>query len=196
VVRLSQTFTDVNMMQATAAGCKPLFGDQPTVGTFDQLPDRRAKCYSLMSFVFNTYLPAHRPDALLISARWMEEDLPGLRRTIDWAKGLGIGVVLFGPMVEYDSPLPRLLAVSIQSTDLSLAGRHMLMGQWSVESKMAQLAASENGVKYISLIAPICLGYTCASYTPEGVPLEFDSNHFTRAGSLLIARRIEESAGL
>lgn len=193
---LSETFRELNIMQATAAGCKPLLEARTAPNGFDRVSERRSTCLNLMSFVYNDYLPAHRIGTVLIAARWGAEDLAALHRTIQWAARLGVKVVLFGPMVEYDTPLPRLLAVSIQSNDLLVPHRHLLIGNWPLDAQMAQFAVGEAGVKYISLIAPICEGNNCASYAGDGVPLEFDSNHFTKQGSLLVAQRIKAAGGL
>jgi peptidoglycan/LPS O-acetylase OafA/YrhL len=193
---LSKTFPEVNVMQATAAGCKPVVEDRVAPGNFDRVSERLAQCQNLMSFVYNDYLPSHHPDSMLIAARWAEGDLAGLRRTLQWATRLGVKVVLFGPMVEYDSPLPRLLAISIQTRDASIPRRHMLMGNWSLDAQIAQLAAEEPGVKYVSLISPVCERYVCASYASQGVPIEFDSNHYTKQGSLIIAQRLKAAGNL
>jgi peptidoglycan/LPS O-acetylase OafA/YrhL len=193
---LSKTFTDVNINQATATGCKPVLEDRTVSKGFDQVSERRSICQDLMSFVYKDYLPAHPPDTLLIAARWGAEDLAPLHRTLQLTARLGVKVVLFGPMVEYDSPLPRLLAISIQNKDSSIPHRHLLMENWALDAQMARFAGNETGVKYVSLITPVCERYECASFTSEGVPLEFDSNHFTRQGSLVIAQRIKESGGI
>jgi len=193
---LSKTLADRNLMQATAAGCKPLVEDGTVPRIFDRISQRQSQCQHLMAYIFKDYLPSHPPDTLLISARWVPEDLTGLRRTIKWAARFGIKVVVFGPMVEYDTPLPRLLAVSLQRNDMSIPHRHMLLANWLLDAQMARLADSETGAKYISLIAPVCERYNCASYAGEGVPLEFDSNHFTKQGSLLIAQRVVAAGGL
>jgi hypothetical protein len=132
----------------------------------------------------------------MISARWTPEDLDGLRRTVRWANQLGVRVVLFGPMVEYDAPLPRLLAISIQRKDGAIPHRHLMLANWPLDEQMAHLAETERGVKYISLIAPLCKQQTCASYASEGIPLEFDSNHLTREGSLVVAQRLKAAGGL
>ena len=149
-----------------------------------------------MSFLYTDYLISHPPDTLAISAKWGFEDLELLHRTLQWATSQGIRVVLFGPMVEYDTPLPRLLAVSIQRHDSSVPSRHMLMSNWLLDREMAKLAKSEANVRYISLITPVCAGRTCASYADPGVPLEFDSNHFTSGGSLFVAQWIRAEGGL
>jgi peptidoglycan/LPS O-acetylase OafA/YrhL len=187
---LSKTFADLNMMQATATGCKPLLEDRAIPSGFHRVSDRLAACQSLMSFVYRDYLPSHRSNTLLISARWTPEDLAGLRRTVQWATRLGVKVALFGPMVEYDTALPRLLAISIQRKDPSIPDHHLLIANWPLDLQMARFA-KENGLKYISLIAPLCEQHTCASFASKGVPLEFDSNHFTSQGSLVIAQRIK-----
>jgi peptidoglycan/LPS O-acetylase OafA/YrhL len=192
---LSHTFTDVNFMQATATGCKPLPAGT-MAGTFNSLRERFNRCEDLMSYVYRSYLPSQRPDALLIAARWAPDDLDGLRQAFEAAAKLGIPVVLFGPMVEYDAPLPRLLAQSIRLGDRSLPDRHLLVGNWALESQMSALAAHRPNVRYVSLLAPLCRGRNCACYSDDGAPLEFDTNHYTMEGSLLVAQRIKTSGGL
>ncbi len=183
-------------MQATATGCKPLLEDQAVSSAFHRVSERQSTCQSLMSHVYKDYLPAHRVDSLLIAARWTPQDLDALRGTLKLTARLGLKVILFGPMVEYDVALPRLLAISIQKNDLSIPPRHLLSENWILDTQMARLARSEQRVKYVSLIMPICEQHECALYAGDGVPLEFDSNHLTREGSLVVAQRIKVAGSL
>jgi peptidoglycan/LPS O-acetylase OafA/YrhL len=193
---LSETFSDVNFMQATATGCKPLLEDQAVSSALHRVSKRQSTCQSLMSHLYKDYLPTHRIDSLLIAARWDPQDLDTLRGTLQLTAQLGLKVVLFGPIVEYDVALPRLLAISIQKNDLSIPPRHQLSENWILDAQMARLAHSERDVKYISLIKPICEQHACALYAGDGVPLEFDSNHLTREGSLAVAQRIKMAGSL
>ena len=135
---LASAFDGANIMQATAAGCKP---------TLEQVREARVECTHLMNNIFSAYLPGHHVDALLIAARWEEADLPRLSRTINWAKERGIKIVLFGPMVQYDSSLPRLLAASIRENDPAIPYNHRVAECARLDRKMSELATNEWSVR-------------------------------------------------
>jgi len=99
---LSSVFSEANIMQATASGCKP---------TPEQNIGADEKCVELMHYIFSDYLPAHPVDTLLIAARWDHGDLARLPDVIEAVERQGSEVVLFGPIIQYDSALPRLLAL-------------------------------------------------------------------------------------
>jgi len=175
---LSQVFGEVNFLQDTAAGCKPTLADTRGFGA----------CHAAMDDVFNAYLADHPIDRLLLAARWKQADLPALAATLDWAKARHIPVVVFGPMVEYDSALPRLLALSLRRHDPGLPARHRL-DDGGLDRRMAALAAAKSAA-YISLEDVLCPGGACVVMAAAGVPLQFDYSHLTREGSLLLARRL------
>ena len=66
-------------------------------------------CRDLMELAFNDFLVNNHVDKVLLSASWKDEDLPNLSATLDILKSRGIDVIVLGPIVEYDAPLPRLL---------------------------------------------------------------------------------------
>jgi SGNH domain (fused to AT3 domains) len=74
---LSTTLSDVNVMQATASGCRP---------TIEQSFFSEDRCLQLMNYVFSDFLPTHHVDALLIAGRWTPEDIPRLSHTIAWLR--------------------------------------------------------------------------------------------------------------
>jgi peptidoglycan/LPS O-acetylase OafA/YrhL len=179
---LSNQGTDVNIMQATSAGCKPNI-DSP----------RGRDCARMIDFIFGSYLPAHRVGALLLSARWYREsDFDHLRSTIDWCKQRGVPVVIFGPVMEYDAPLPKLLAYSIASLDPSLAQRHIRAEMFNWDRTMQRVAEDEWHVRYVSLMSLQCPGGVCIDYADPAQQLSLmkDDNHFSNAGSMLMAKKI------
>jgi peptidoglycan/LPS O-acetylase OafA/YrhL len=180
---LSNTFEGVNVMQATAAGCKP---------TLAQVPEARVDCVRLMNGIFTGYLPSHHVDLLLIAARWEQGDLPRLARTVAWAKSRGLDIVLFGPMLQYDSSLPRLLASSIKNNDPAIPYNHRVSECARLDAEMAALAQNEWGVRYVSLFKNLCSHETCVEYAGGGVPLQFDYGHLTKDGSVLLARLLRQ----
>ncbi len=91
---------EVNLMQATASACRPAVERV-------SLLDSRA-CPKLMRFVFDDFLVNNKVDKVLLAASWKDEDIPALADTLETLMSRGLDVVVLGPIVEYDSALPRL----------------------------------------------------------------------------------------
>jgi peptidoglycan/LPS O-acetylase OafA/YrhL len=176
---LSTRLENVNVLQATASGCKPTL-DQPMLAA--------ATCKRLMNYVYTDFLPNHHVDRLLIGARWQDQDLAPLSRALDWTKARGISVVVFGPMVQYDMALPRLLAFSIRESDLAIPDEHRV-DQRALDEAMAALA-QRKGVEYVSFYRSLCGPRTCQEFAVNGVPLQFDYGHLTKEGSVLVAQKV------
>jgi peptidoglycan/LPS O-acetylase OafA/YrhL len=182
---LSTTFQDVNLLQATASGCKP---------TLDQSRSVESKCRRLMEYIFTDYLPRHNVDALIIAARWDGGDLGPLQETLAWSHQRGIKVVLFGPIVQYDSALPRLLALSIKSNDPLIPSQHRVAYYERLDGDMARLADTATSVRYVSYFKLLCPQQnSCLEYADTGVPLQSDYGHLTARGSLLVATKLRDA---
>ncbi len=189
-------FPEVNFSQATIAGCLPLL-TQPL--------DRQSECDGKMwNYIYGDYIPHHRIDAVLMAGRWDDADIPELGRTILWLKQRGIKVILFSPTPGFDVPLPRLLTFSLRHRDLSLIDRHRKLESVETDIKLSVLAREKWDVSYISfyedvcatnlnteISAPLQAASGCPVYAEPGVPLLFDSNHFTVEGSVLYAKTIK-----
>jgi peptidoglycan/LPS O-acetylase OafA/YrhL len=184
---LSATFKDINLMQATASGCKP---------TLDQSHSVEEKCSRLMEYIFTDFLPHHPVDSLIIAARWDADDLQALQETLAWAHQRRMEVVLLGPIVQYDSALPRLLALSIKSNDPAIPSMHRVAYYEHLDAEMARLAVTIPGVRYVSYFKMLCLQSSCLEYAAAGVPLQSDYGHLTGSGSLLVAAKLRDTGAL
>ena len=184
---LTSVFPDANVMQATASGCKP---------TLEQSVGADEKCIQLMHFIFSEYLPTHPVDTLLIAARWDHGDLARLPRTVATVKPDANEIVLFGPIVQYDSALPRLLALSIKQNKPQIPADHRIAYYQSLDSEMAALATAQLGVHYISYYKLLCQQLACLEYAAPGIPLQSDYGHLTGDGSMLMATRIRATGAL
>lgn len=182
---LSSVFQDINFMEATSSGCKP---------TLEQPLGADERCSQIMRYVLEDYLKKNSVDSVLMAARWDSADLPRLQQTVTFLTQQGIKVVLFGPVVQYDSALPRLLAISIQKNDPSLPADHRVAYYEKLDQQMAQIAR-QLGVRYISYFNLICHQDVCLEYAAQDIPLQSDYGHLTGDGSVLIAAKIRE-AGL
>jgi peptidoglycan/LPS O-acetylase OafA/YrhL len=175
---LSAAPNDVNVMQATASGCKPIDG---THG------DRW--CTDLINFMFNDFLPKHHVDAVILSAAWEDADLPGLLRAIGKLKPYAGRVLVFGPTVEYDFALPRILARAVASGDESgVAGRRV--GNQRRTDRLFSAALAGSAAQYLDVYDVICPADKCMLFTNDGNPIMFDNQHFAVAGSLLVVTKL------
>ena len=178
---LSSTFTDVNVLQATASGCKPL-----VIGGLMESPE----CRALMTYVFGDFLKGHKVDEVLLSAQWREADVPKIAATLAALRQAGVTPVLVGPIPQYDYALPRLLADAIRYDAPGLPDTHRAAGIRVLDGTLRDLAA-KTGTRYISLVDTLCQDGRCAEYAARGVPVQFDYGHLTAEGSTLVAQRLD-----
>ena len=183
---LSKLLDGVHILQATTAGCKPQFTQAKAGVTSSSL---------MMDYVFKDYLASNRVDRLLIGGRWVQRDLPGLEEVLKWSRSRGVPVTLFGPMVEYDQALPRILAAAAESNDLQAAESHKVKSNMALDSELNAIA-SNYGATYVSYYNLLCKSDHCLTTTPDGSPLEFDTDHLTKRGSLLVVRKLTETGQL
>ncbi len=184
---LSAALPDANVMQASVSNCQP----------FVRATGPR-ECREMMNFIFQSYLPAHPVQGLLLEARFQAEDVSGIADTVAWAKNHQIRVVVFGPVPEYDAPLPRLLAYSIAWSKPGLAGQHRRMEPALLDAQLRREAAEVWHVPYVSLYEGVCGNGGCTEFADAAhtIPLMDDQDHFSGPGSVVVARRLLERGAL
>ena len=184
---LNNQLQGAHVLQATASSCKP-FPDQ--YGNDD--------CSQLMNFIYDKYLNENKVSAVVLTARWKIRDLPKIQHVVELCRARGLPVVVIGPSEEYDSPLPVLLAYSLRNHDAELPNRHRLTQIEELDRTMKVAAESKWHVPYISLIQVMCPANQCFDYTDESrtVPVLFDHDHYTKAGSLFAVEQLWKSGQL
>jgi peptidoglycan/LPS O-acetylase OafA/YrhL len=181
---LSSAMPGVNILQATASMCRPA-----------ALPRSRYEtpmCRSLMQFVFDDFLARNKIDRILLSASWKDEDLPILSATLDILRSRGLDVTVLGPIVEYDSALPRLLADEIMHNDPSIAAAMRTAGIRERDRAMRRLV-TDRGAAYVSVYDSVCRNDRCDELVDGDIPLQFDAGHLTAKGSVEVGRRLAAS---
>jgi peptidoglycan/LPS O-acetylase OafA/YrhL len=181
---LSNIFPDVNFLQATASGCKP---------TVTQEVRGAPQCVKLVNFILRDYLPTSHVKVVLLGGHWRASDLVNIYPTIQYIRGLGMTPIILGPVVEYDASLPRLLALSIEKSDPSLAQRHRLATVSDLDQQMANLARDQWHVRYFSYFDALCRNGKCQEYGAPQVPLQEDTTHLTGLGSIRVAELFKET---
>ena len=179
---LKSVFPELNFMQATASSCLPLM---------TQRAGKAGYCVGLTSYIYGDYLIRHHVAAIVLSGRWFERDFAELGRTVAWIRQRGIKVIVVGPNIEFDASLPQLLALSAAGgRDSGVVERHRNPEPMLTDRKLADLAANQWKVRYVSVYQNLCGGDSspCPAYAAPGVPLLFDGGHFTVEGSILLAK--------
>jgi hypothetical protein len=163
-------------MELAVSGCLPLRDP----------PGARRSCRDAMAFAFAR--AAREPaDLLLLSGRWSADDVAPLGATLGWLRSNGVRVALSGPIVEYDAPLPRLLALAIARGDPDLVARHRRAGAERVDRALAALAAA-HGVPYLSPYRAMCpASGQCRTIGAGDSAMQQDYGHLTPAGSDALA---------
>jgi peptidoglycan/LPS O-acetylase OafA/YrhL len=178
-----------NVVLAAAWGCSPSIHPE---AYREHLGEVSPLCKDMMEFVFQKYLEAHTIQGLFVEARWKSKDLNGVGEIVTWAKARGIVLAVFGPVAEYDAPLPRLLAYSIAWNRPNLAQQHRLAYSPLMDEQMQHLAENSWHVLYLSLYRAACQSDRCLEYADEqdGIPLLKDADHLSEAGSRFLVRRL------
>ena len=186
-IGLSTVFTDINWQQITSAGCRPTIGDNP---------GELVSCTQMRKFLFKDYLPTHSIDGIVLSAEWIPRtDDVALGKTLDYLALRHIKIFVVGPVVEYDDPLPQLLAMEVRKGDARGSGisSHLMPEPLQADVTLSHFVSRYSGVTYISLLNTLCPNHVCYVYTKEGIPIQSDTAHFTRAGSTFVAERLKQS---
>lgn len=176
-------FPDINFLQATGGGCKPYPNGS-----------RREHCKALMKYMFETFLPAHRVDLIIMSGRWVSEDLRHAVAAAGTLRQYAPHVVVSGPIQEYDLALPLLLAHAADRGDdiARFAHTHLQPGRKSTDKVFASAAWPE-GVSYVSVYDALCAPQ-CVVTVDDDVPVQFDYGHLTREGAIYLAKKVGAQA--
>jgi peptidoglycan/LPS O-acetylase OafA/YrhL len=173
---ISSALPQANVMQATSTGCKPV-------------TEARGEktCTELFGEIYNSFLAQNKPDIIVLSARWIESDIPDVIRTLHDLKAKAGRIVVFGPIAEYSAPLPRLLAQVSDGRDRSLLVTARRTEQIRTDEELGA-AVKAAGATYISAYHLLCATQTAPCTTMvNGVPLQWDYGHLTKEGSAYIA---------
>jgi len=172
---------DINLLQATASGCRPIAN-----------PTGEQRCTALMNFITDDFLPKHRMDTIIISARWVDGDWPALRRQIEHVRRYADHVIVFGPIAEYDRALPRVLATALYRNDPAFLAEHRIADRRKLDVELSREVPT-TGATYVSVYDALCPGARCTLWTKDGNPIQSDYGHLSAEGSKVMMERIRYS---
>lgn len=175
---LRRRFPGVHLIQATAAGCRPLLR---TKGL--------ARCRTLAGETL-ARADLSRMALVVLAGRWLPQEVGQLVDTARYLGNRAPHVVVVGPMVEYDADLPRLLTLSLMRHDPDGPQAFLLRDRLALDTTIAQ-ALRGVPVTYLSMVAQECGPdhHSCRTQTADGTPMHFDHSHLTqRAAQEAVAR--------
>src|SRR6185312_1350260 len=91
---LNAAYPQVNVQQATVAGCPSLL-HYTVVGEFART------CDDMRAAIFRDYLPQAKLDAVILSGNWQLFQLDQLRETVAYIRSFQSHVYVVGPIVVY-----------------------------------------------------------------------------------------------
>lgn len=166
---------NVTLSQVTASGCKPVMP-----------PEGKKRCTDLMHWAYEEMLAGKRFERIILSARWVDEDIPALRDTINVLRNYTDDIVVLGPVVEYNMSVARLLAMNYSDIKIGEFRQYDTIKRYD-EDLLKGLSGSV--AHYVSVLNTICPPNNgCMMTTHDGVPMQFDYGHLTHEGALELVK--------
>jgi peptidoglycan/LPS O-acetylase OafA/YrhL len=175
---LEAMFPQLNIMQASAAGCLPLrgYGRQLSRG-----------CERFNRFIYRDIIDRRAAQYVMLTGNWTLQSAPRVRASLASIRAAGAIPILVGPPPIYTQVAPE---IAFRGRDLAPAQFQRFASRFSapqtagVNERLRGLAA-ELGVPYIDLYQSACPHpRQCRVLTRGGVPIAVDRAHPTREGSL------------
>lgn len=181
---LAEVFPDWSVSEIASSGCRPLVGGKG---------ERR--CTEMMKLAFDKHIAAGVFDAVIIAGRWRAGEAAEARKSAEFAARYAKQVIVFGPIIEYDVSLPRLLAVSARDGTSAVLDRARNLAQIRSTDDALRQALIGAPARYVSIMSAICPDAKCTVTIGDGVPLQHDYGHLTLEGAkwLLSKLRYEEA---
>jgi peptidoglycan/LPS O-acetylase OafA/YrhL len=176
---LADELPATSVLQATASGCKPVFGGRghPT-------------CLALMNEALDGETGKGSLDAVILSARWEAEDIPLLVATVDRLAARVPLIYVSGPIVEYREALPRILARAALDKEPGLLVSERSDEPGQIDARIRAALAGHRGVVYLSPFKSLCAqpSLACRTTTDGGIPVQWDYGHLTEGGAEFLVK--------
>jgi peptidoglycan/LPS O-acetylase OafA/YrhL len=181
---LDETYDEINIMQATAAGCRPL---RPYAGA--------RRCTKLVEYVFEEVVRREDVDGVILSGRWEENDLDRIAETVAYLEQWVETTVVLGLPTEFVASLPEILAY----TDMEAATtpedwrRYVDQDRQTFARRFTAAAAAADVV--VDLTSCVCDDDECRILTEDGAPVAYDYAHFTLDAAREVATCVRRRYG-
>jgi peptidoglycan/LPS O-acetylase OafA/YrhL len=182
-LKLGAEGTDINVLQATQGGCPPGLGLNPK---------DRPNCKAQNDGVLG-YIKEHPPDLVILAGQWLSHPdtyQKALQKTVDSLHDLGLRTVVLGPAIQYTRPLPELLVQHIKKKKQFVGSKFITKQVMKMERQFKAGAIKLRGARLVSLFDLVCKDWECPTLVGESSPVQWDTHHLTRDGSILVGKKL------
>ncbi|PPS62624.1 acyltransferase family protein [Pseudomonas sp. BRM28] len=181
-----------NVTQLTAGSCPPLK---------DVTIEWRPKCRSVNDFAINKIVEM-KPSVLVMHANWdtyhWQNPVEEIAKTVAYIheKTPGTRVVVVGLVPKWPVALPTYMFKKGVHLDKEHYMKTSLYGVIEDWDKRIGSASGKSGYQYFSVFKELCREGECkASLDVDGeiVPTAWDYGHYTRGGSIAVARKLVDA---
>lgn len=169
---LSQAYKETNFLQATGSGCTPI------ESLHKQGIDR---CSDIIRYIKYDFKELVKLDGVILSARW-SDDFKMLTNDIEYFRGRGVPVAVFGPTFEFRDEVPKILGRNQSHKPNLMLSSYLLKKQFKLDSEMEKFFKGV-GVSYISKIKNLCADGVCPALSEDQKLLIIDYGHWSPDGS-------------
>lgn len=163
---LRQAIAPAHLLQATAAGCRPLLVGKGL-----------RRCRAIVENAFHATDFA-QVRTVILAGRWFTEDISPLSDTVRFLKAKGVTVIVVGPVVEYDADVPEILARAMIDGQPDRIAALRLPDREELDRQLAPVIRAAGG-QYVSYRPLECPEGRCRLFTSTGAPLHMDHSHVT-----------------
>lgn len=175
---LRRSLGATHLMQATAAGCRPLL---VTIGL--------DSCHQLVLKALDQS-NLSSVSAVVLAGRWFDDDAPNLGETVSALRQRGVAkVIVVGPMIEYEGEMPDLLGRAMLAHDLPAMAGLRVADRQPLDAKLRPIVAQAGG-QYVSHFDIECPRGVCSLLTPDGAPIHVDQAHLSPQAARPVADQI------
>lgn len=168
---LAERFPGDKVMLAASGSCRPLIGGKG-----------RRLCREMVDRVISEVIAKRRVQGVVLAGHWVRSEIDLLAPTIRAIQAHGVTVTVVGPVVQYRSGAPRVVAKALLAGDPAVAERERTPGPGRLDPQMRAMTEAA-GARYFSLLDSECPAGRCRLLTRDGAPFHFDDAHYTLSGA-------------
>jgi len=181
LLKKNETLTQLN-----ASSCVPILGSKWGM----------KQCQNLHEWALTSLIKEKYFDVIILSmANFHHTDNISIKETITHMLKYTDKVVFLGRTMRYKYPLPLLLLKLSEGEDTTSI--HNTAGDYNYTLNLETTLQKDlkiEKMEYISIIQLMCKNqHSCRTFTPEGIPMYFDKDHFTYEGASYILKQIENT---
>jgi peptidoglycan/LPS O-acetylase OafA/YrhL len=180
---LQRLYPDHNVIQLTSSGCRVILNSAG-----------KDRCTKLADFVYGEFVTKPGVSDIILAGRWQAGDVDDLQQTVRMLRAKGFGVIVLGPIFEFEGEFPLLLARALEMGAPENMERFRLRNKVQLDT-VIQRAVVAAGGQYYSVQNAECRT-ECAYLVDRKVPVHFDYGHVTAEGADYLLRDLRAQTRL